>query len=127
MASARSFSTNNVQLLDVDKSVLAGGLSDPDGDALSVQLASGPSNGVLVLNSDGSFQYAANAGFVGEDRFTIRAFDGELFSAPVTVSIVVTLPPVDPSSASSPAVPRLPAVVAQAPTAPAVHLAPIAL
>ncbi len=76
-------------------------MSDPEGDALSVQLASGPSHGVLLLNSDGSFQYSANSGFVGEDTFTIRAFDGQLSSAPVTISIVVGLPPVNPVDVTS--------------------------
>ena len=101
VASGRAFTVNNVQLLDVDASVLASGMSDPDGDTLSVQLVSGPSHGVLVLNSDGSFQYVANAGFVGQDSFAIDAFDGQLQSSPVTVTIVVTLPPVNNSGGSS--------------------------
>ncbi len=100
-ATGATFVTNNVQTLNVAGSVLTSRMSDPEGDALSVQLASGPSHGVLLLNSDGSFQYSANSGFVGEDTFTIRAFDGQLSSAPVTISIVVGLPPVNPVDVTS--------------------------
>ena len=100
-AIGRSFTVNNVQVLNVDRNVLTSRMSDPDGNPLSVQLAGGPSHGVLVLNSDGSFQYSANPGFVGEDSFTIRSFDGQLCSSAATVTIIVTLPPVNPSSGST--------------------------
>ncbi len=53
---------------------------------------------MVVLNSDGSFQYSANSGFVGEDSFVIQAFDGQFASTPVTVTILVTLPPVNPDN-----------------------------
>lgn len=32
-----------------------------------------PSNGVVMMNADGSFMYAADAGFVGEDSFSYRS------------------------------------------------------
>ena len=35
--------------------------TDPDGDALSAVLVSGPSNGTLTLNADGSFTLHADA------------------------------------------------------------------
>ncbi len=100
-ASSQSFTTNSVQTLTVGSAALMNTMSDPDGNSLTVVLASGPTNGVLVLNSDGSFQYSANPGFTGADQFTIQSFDGQLSSAPVTITIVVTLPPVNDTGGTS--------------------------
>lgn len=50
--------------------------SDPDGDPITAVLVSGPTNGTLTLNSNGSFTYTPNAGFHGKDSFTYNAFDG---------------------------------------------------
>jgi hypothetical protein len=44
---------------------------------------------VLQLNSDGSFTYTPNAGFLGADSFTYEADDGILDSAPATVTMTV--------------------------------------
>jgi hypothetical protein len=44
-------------------------------------LVTGPTNGVLVLNADGSFSYTPNAGFRGTDSFTYQAHDGTDASA----------------------------------------------
>lgn len=78
---------------DIALSVPAAGVlandSDVDGDPLSAILATGPANGVLTLNSNGSFAYTPNAGFVGTDSFTYRASDSLLSSNLVTVSITV--------------------------------------
>ena len=49
---------------------------DPDGDALSASLVSGPSGGSLSFNADGSFTYIADAGFSGVDFFTYEITDG---------------------------------------------------
>ncbi len=64
--------------------------TDPDGDALSAALASGPSHGTLTLNANGSFTYTPAANFNGSDSFTYRASDGATVSNPATVSITVT-------------------------------------
>src|SRR5262249_19549837 len=52
--------------------------SDVDGDSLTAQLVSGmgPTHGTLVLNSDGSYTYTPNAGYVGTDTFVYKASDG---------------------------------------------------
>jgi len=63
--------------------------SDIDGDSLSAVLVSGPSNGSLTLNTDGSFAYDPNADFFGVDTFTYRANDGTADSNIVTVTITV--------------------------------------
>jgi Ca2+-binding RTX toxin-like protein len=49
----------------------------------------GPSNGVLLFNPDGSFTYTPNAGFSGTDSFTYQATDGSLSSNVATVTITV--------------------------------------
>lgn len=52
--------------------------SDSDGpQALSATLQKDVSNGDLVLNPNGSFEYTPNQGFVGVDFFTYVASDGE--------------------------------------------------
>ena len=67
--------------------------SDPDiGQTLAVQAPrplSGPSNGSLTLNSDGSFSYTPNSGFTGSDSFTYSATDGIADSGVTTVTLTV--------------------------------------
>lgn len=64
--------------------------TDADGQALTAELVSGPSNGTLTLNSDGSFTYTPNSEYIGSDSFVYKAFDGEDYSANTTVNITVT-------------------------------------
>lgn len=66
---------------------------DADGDPLTAELVTGPANGTLLLNSDGSFTYTPNMNFNGTDSFTYRAFDGNSYSDVATVTILV-----DPSN-----------------------------
>ncbi len=63
---------------------------DADGDPLAAVLGTGPANGTLTLNADGSFTYTPNADFYGTDTFTYRANDGALDSNLATVTITVT-------------------------------------
>jgi len=53
-------------------------------------------HGKLDLKSDGSFKYTPQAGFAGLDTFIYHAYDSELTSNPVTVTITVydTQPPI---------------------------------
>lgn len=67
---------NGVLLVGTANGVLAND-SDADGDALTVELVSGPANGTLNLNPDGSFTYTPNPGFHGSDSFSYRAGDGD--------------------------------------------------
>ena len=53
------------------------------------QIISGPANGSLLMNVDGSYRYTPNADFNGEDSFTYRVNDGELDSNIATVTINV--------------------------------------
>lgn len=66
--------------------------TDVDGDTIRAELVSGPANGTLTFNSDGSFTYTALLNFSGTDSFTYRAFDGSAYSAPATVYINVSSP-----------------------------------
>ena len=60
------------------------------GEALSANLEQGPTWGALTLNSDGSFSYTPDAGFVGTDQFTYTATDGTHISNVATVTVEVT-------------------------------------
>ena len=65
--------------------------SDADGDPLTVNTTpvSGPSNGTLVLNSDGTFTYTPAADFNGTDSFVYEVSDGDGGVAQATVTITV--------------------------------------
>ena len=84
----------NTALSAVDVGDLArAGVLDNDTDTmragLSAVLVSGPSNGTLALNADGSFAYTPNSNFTGTDTFTYRANDGTNNSNVATATITV--------------------------------------
>ena len=64
--------------------------SDIDGDDLTVIAVTGTSNGTLLLNANGSFDYTPNANFHGTDSFSYRATDGSLQSETRTVTLSVS-------------------------------------
>ncbi len=79
---------------DVTLSVAAPGVltndSDPESDPITAVLGTGPANGTLTLNADGSFSYTPNANFNGSDSFTYFANDGtqnSLTAATVTITV----------------------------------------
>lgn len=84
-----NFTQGSGPSLTVPAPGVLGNDTDADGDALSAVLASGPANGNLTLNPDGSFTYTPDAGFTGADSFTYTADDGNAVSAPATVTITV--------------------------------------
>jgi VCBS repeat-containing protein len=63
--------------------------SDADDDPFTAILVSGPSNGTLSLNSDGSFQYRHDNSATTSDSFTYRATDGVGQSGVTTVSLSI--------------------------------------
>lgn len=79
LAQDEPFTTAGIAFLQAAPGVL-GNDSDPDGDMIIALLVSGPANGIVNLNPDGSFTYTPNAGFVGTDSFTYKASDGKLDS-----------------------------------------------
>ncbi len=63
--------------------------TDADSDVLTALLASGPTQGILMLQEDGSFSYTPAADFAGTDTFTYTASDGKLSGNLATVTIAV--------------------------------------
>ena len=64
--------------------------TDPDGDTIFVNTFTAPTHGTLAqIVTDGSFQYVADAGFVGVDTWTYTVSDGA-GSATGTVTITVS-------------------------------------
>lgn len=55
----------------------------------TVSLNTGPANGSLILNTDGSFSYTPNAGFLGVDTWT---YNGNGGTATVTITVLVQTP-----------------------------------
>ncbi|MEX2186230.1 MAG: Ig-like domain-containing protein, partial [Pirellulales bacterium] len=90
-AAANTYSTSRDVMLSIGSTqgVLFND-SDVDGDTLTAQIVSNPTNGTLIFNADGSFAYTPNASFFGSDSFTYQAFDGSLVSTATTVTITVT-------------------------------------
>ncbi|MEM1365137.1 MAG: DUF4347 domain-containing protein, partial [Pseudomonadota bacterium] len=63
---------------------------DPDDDSLSYTLvAPGPLKGDLTLNTDGTFSYTPQIGFVGSDSFQYTVTDGNGGSVTETVNITI--------------------------------------
>jgi len=90
----------------LDAPSVLGNDTDADGDALTAQLVegSGPANGTLIFNPDGTYRYTSVVGYAGTDTFSYRAFDGFRFSDAATVTITVDAnhPPVGgPDSVST--------------------------
>jgi hypothetical protein len=63
--------------------------SDPDGDNMTASLISGPANGTLDFNSDGSFVYTSSPTFFGSVTFTYQVSAGGQTDT-ATVTVIVT-------------------------------------
>uniref|UniRef100_UPI0004936129 Ig-like domain-containing protein n=1 Tax=Flavobacterium sp. KJJ TaxID=1270193 RepID=UPI0004936129 len=89
-ATADSYTTAEGGTLNVP--ALTGVLAndtDAEGNALTAILVSGPSNGTLTLNSDGSFSYTHNGSETLTDSFTYKVNDGTADGNTVTVNLTV--------------------------------------
>ncbi len=82
--------------IDEDQNIvgtLLDNVSDPDGNNLSVNTTpvSGPSNGTLVINPDGTFDYTPDPDFNGSDSFVYEVCDDgvppECVQATVTIDV----------------------------------------
>jgi MBG domain (YGX type)/Bacterial Ig domain len=92
VATALSYeATQGTELTETNGSLLAGVTDDnPGATTWTSALSAPPSHGTASVNSDGSFTYSPNPGFVGADSFTYTATDNLGYtSAPATVSIDV--------------------------------------
>lgn len=94
-----SYSVDEDQTLDVAAPGVLANDSDPQAQALTAVLLTGPAHGGLTLNADGSFAYTPDANFNGADSFSYRASDGGADSAQATVAIAVN--PVDDAPVAS--------------------------
>ncbi|ACL70752.1 Ig-like domain-containing protein [Halothermothrix orenii] len=62
--------------------------TDVDGDTLTLQSVTAPSNGTAVKNGDGTITYTPDNGYTGSDSFTYTVSDGEL-TAEATVNVTI--------------------------------------
>ncbi len=94
------FSVNEDEELIVHDPGVLGNDSDPDGDRLTANLVSEPTDGSVALEVDGSFTYTPDPDFSGTDSFAYAANDGLTSSNVATVSIRVNPvdEPVDPGN-----------------------------
>lgn len=90
IANNDEYSIDEDTTLTVDVGGVLANDTDGDGDTLAASLVSGPQNGTLTLNSDGTFSYTPNANFHGVDGFSYLVNDGASDSAVATVTINVT-------------------------------------
>jgi fibronectin type 3 domain-containing protein len=90
----RSYLTLQGQELVVPaESGLLSGASGPDGDSLTVSMASPPAYGTSTINDDGSFTYIPASGYAGGDSFTYRVGDAAGDYATAQVNLTVAVPP----------------------------------
>ncbi len=73
--------------------------SDPDGDNLVIntQPVSGPSHGTVTINSDGTYVYNPEDGYVGGDAFVYEVCDTNGACTQATVSITISMTDVNES------------------------------
>jgi autotransporter-associated beta strand protein len=91
VAAADSYTATQGSTLTVAAPGVLANDTGPKGSyyGLTASLVTGPANGTLSLDSDGSFTYTPNPGYFGTDSFTYEAGDSYGNSAPATVSITV--------------------------------------
>ena len=82
---------DNTRLEISDENGLLLNDSDPEEDALTVNLVTDAAHGTLDLQTDGSFIYMPDPYFFGSDTFSYRSSDGALLSEIAMVTITVTL------------------------------------
>ena len=86
--------TQQATLLTVRASlgVLSNDIASGIGGTLAAALLSGPTKGSLDLNSSGGFNYTPAGSFLGLDKFTYLAGDGQTNSLAATVTLMVNPP-----------------------------------
>lgn len=79
------------RVITPENGVLANDSHEPHAESLTAELTpdSGPFNGTLTLEVDGSFAYVPDAGYVGTDSFKYRTNDGVFSSNEAAVTIEV--------------------------------------
>jgi hypothetical protein len=76
--------------LSIPASAILSHCSDPDGDTLSIQSVSNPTNGTVTYNSSTqTVTFTPNTGYTGPASFTYTISDGHNNTASATVSLTV--------------------------------------
>ena len=91
----------------IDFDVLANA-ADPDGDPLTIESVTDPSNGTVSVDNNGTpnntsddfLTYTPNSGFTGSDSFTYTISDGQGGSDTATVTVEVNPPANNPPTAA---------------------------
>jgi VCBS repeat-containing protein len=89
VASDDTYSVDEDATLSVPTPGVLGNDTDAEGDPLTATLVTGPSDGTLTLNANGSFGYTPDPNFTGDDTFTYKANDSTSDSNVATVTITV--------------------------------------
>ena len=89
LAADDAYGTDEDVPLQVAAPGVLGNDGDPDGDALTATVATGPANGSLLLNADGSFTFTPAPDWSGKDTFTYTADDGHGGTAAGTVTLTI--------------------------------------
>ncbi len=84
-----SYSTIVAEAIRLDAPNPLANDTDVDGDTLSIVIVTGPVNGVLTIDPDGTLRYQPNSGYFGTETITYRASDGSLLSDLATITIDV--------------------------------------
>jgi len=92
LATDDSYYTEENTSLYIDSPGVLANDYDADGDSLTATLDSEPTNGILTLNTDGSFTYMPNTNFIGTDNFTYTAND--VAAASNIATVLITIEPV---------------------------------
>ena len=95
MAVDDAYESDEDVILDVGAPGVLGNDVDPDGDALTAVLGSGPTNGTVSLHLDGAFSYAPNVNFYGEDSFTYGVCDTGTPPRCSMATVTITVKPVN--------------------------------
>jgi hypothetical protein len=93
VANNNLYSVQGGTTLTVPAPGVLGNDTDAENSPLTAEVVANVSHGALSLASNGSFVYTPAAGYVGGDSFTYRVSDGQDWSAPATVALTVTAPP----------------------------------
>jgi VCBS repeat-containing protein len=64
--------------------------TDADGDTLTFHKVTDPSNGIVTIDTNGTFTYTPNVNYNGADSFTYKVNDNTIDSATQTVNITIT-------------------------------------
>ncbi|MCA1053051.1 tandem-95 repeat protein, partial [Priestia aryabhattai] len=84
--------TQNYAVITNEDTPLVGQIqaTDVDGNLLTFQLQSPPTNGTVTVTNSGAYTYTPNLNFNGSDQFTVLVSDGQGGTAVSTVTVTVT-------------------------------------